>query len=710
MDKVLKDFFISYRGLDQPWAEWIAYQLEEANYSVVIQAWDFQPGSSFIHAMDKATREAQRTIAVLSPDYFASPYTTVEWQAAYHKDPTGQQGFLLPIRVRPCQVEGLLGPLVYIDLVDLDEAEAKEKLLREVHRHDQDQPKRAKPPQAPGFPGKVQHSVAEPQTFPGAFPALWNMPFRRNPFFTGREELLKHLRENLTTTKAAALVQAQAISGLGGIGKTQTAVEYAYRYYHTYHTILWMNAAARDALITSYVELAALLALPEQQEQDQKKIVAAVKRWFTTHDRWLLIVDNADDLSLVEEFLPAADHGNLLLTTRAAAPGTLAQRIEVEKMDLEESMLLLLRRARVLAPGGTIDQASATDRAAAEALAREMDGLPLALDQAGAYIEETQSRLSTYLQQYRQRQVRFLQRRGGSGTEHPEPVAKTWSLSFEKVELLDPVAADLLRFCAFLAPDAIPEQLILDGASELGLRLQAIAADASLLDEAIGTLLRYSLVKRQPDEQTIVVHRLVQAILKTSMDAATQQAWAENTVRALNRAFPDETDYRNWSRCQQYLPHAQACALFIDQWQLTFPEAGRLLNEVGYYLYLPHAQACALFIDQWQLTFPEAGRLLNEVGYYLYYRAQYGEAEPLYRRAISIGEKTLGPEHPNLATRLNNLAGLYQDQGKYAEAEPLYRRSLGIFEKVLGKGHPSTERVRANYAALQEKMKQKGEG
>ncbi len=110
------------------------------------------------------------------------------------------------------------------------------------------------------------------------------------------------------------------------------------------------------------------------------------------------------------------------------------------------------------------------------------------------------------------------------------------------------------------------------------------------------------------------------------------------------------------------------------------------------------------------MTFPEAGRLLNEVGYYLYYRAQYGEAEPLYRRAISIGEKTLGPEHPNLATRLNNLAGLYQDQGKYAEAEPLYRRSLGIFEKVLGKGHPSTERVRANYAALQEKMKQKGEG
>src|SRR5205823_2970545 len=107
-------------------------------------------------------------------------------------------------------------------------------------------------------------------------------PFRRNPFFTGREELLKHLRDNLTTTKAAALVQAQAISGLGGIGKTQTAVEYAYRYHHVYHAVLWVNAAARDALISSYVELAALLTLPEREERDQNKIITAVKRWFTT--------------------------------------------------------------------------------------------------------------------------------------------------------------------------------------------------------------------------------------------------------------------------------------------------------------------------------------------------------------------------------------------------------------------------------------------
>src|SRR5947209_7812347 len=185
MNNAPKDFFISYRGLDQTWAEWIAYQLEEAHYTIIIQAWDFTPGASFIHAMDRATREARRTIALLSPDYFTSTYTTAEWQTAYYQDPTGQKGLLLPIRVRPCQVEGLLGPLAYLDLVDLDETTAREKLLATVRRYDNDgQPTRNKPDASPAFPGPIPHSVAQPQTFPGALPTLWNIPYRRNPFFT----------------------------------------------------------------------------------------------------------------------------------------------------------------------------------------------------------------------------------------------------------------------------------------------------------------------------------------------------------------------------------------------------------------------------------------------------------------------------------------------------------------------------------------------
>lgn len=157
------------------------------------------------------------------------------------------------------------------------------------------------------------------QEAPTTTEPTWNVPFRRNPFFTGREDLLNQLHDNLTKNKAAVLTQAQAISGLGGIGKTQTAVEYAYRHRSDYRFVLWINAATRDALIANFVDLASLLHLPEEQEQDQQKIVATVKHWLTGHDRWLLIFDNADELGLAEDFIPPGGNGHLLLTTRAQA-------------------------------------------------------------------------------------------------------------------------------------------------------------------------------------------------------------------------------------------------------------------------------------------------------------------------------------------------------------------------------------------------------
>ena len=552
----------------------------------------------------------------------------------------------------------------------------------------------------------------------GRSASTWNIPYNRNPFFTGREDLLHQLHDNLTKNKTAALTQPQAISGLGGIGKTQTAVEYAYLHRDEYRYILWVNAATLDSLIGSFLELSTLLKLPEQEEKDQNLIVAAVKAWFTTHDAWLLIFDNADDLPLVEDFLPPGEKGHLLLTTRAQAFGTLANGIEVEKMDKQEGTLLLLRRAKVLKPTDDLDHAPPADRAAAEAIIQEMDGLPLALDQAGAYIEETQCTIASYLDQYRQRQSRLLQRRGGTGKHHPEPVAATWSLSFQRVETLNPLAADLLRFCAFLAPDAIPEKLIIDGASKLGPLLQPITDDPSLLDEAIAALLRFSLVKRKRDEHTFSVHRLVQTILRISMNTKTQWKWAKRTVQAVNDAFPDVMDYRNWPLHQQFLPHAQTCFALIDQWKFDFNEAARLSNQVGYYLddhaRYTEAEGCVQrAIDIGEKTLgpehPNLATRLNNLGSLYWKQGKYEEAEPLYQRAIAIGEKTLGPEHPDLAIRLNNLAMLYKDQGKYEEAEPLYQRAITIHEKALGPEHPNSILFRENYAVFLRRRNEKRE-
>jgi tetratricopeptide (TPR) repeat protein len=698
-----RDFFISYTHNDQRWAEWIAWQLEDVGYSTLVQAWDFLAGGNFVLAMDEATRKATRTIAVLSPDYFASKFTPSEWAAAFRHDPKGEQGLLLPVRVRPCDVEGLLGQIVYIDLVDQDEQAARARLLAEA------QHKRRKPLIAPDFPSHPTMPAASRRpSFPGALPAIWNIPYPRNPYFTGREELLTRLAAVLRSGQTAGIGQPQAVSGLGGVGKTQIALEYAYRYYSDYDAILCTRADTQEALISGFVTFAEMLFLAQTEERDQLKIVQAVKEWLKTHARWLLILDNADDLSLVQDFLPPAGRGHTLLTTRASSMGRLAQRIEVDTLDSEQGALLLLRRVGRLAPDAPLEQAEAGDRAIALTITQELGGLPLALDQAGAYIEEMQCSLADYLQFYRSQRAELLKARGGLVPDHPEPVATTWALSFAKVEQRSPAAADVLRLCAFLHPDAIPEEIIIEGAEDLGPNLQAIVKNQLALNQAIGVLLSYSLLKRNAEEHLLSIHRLVQAVLKDGMDAATYRRWAERTVQAVDAALPD-VDYGPSGRYGRCLSHAQECALLIEQEQLTSYAARRLLSQTGLYLYdhARYGEAEAFYKHSMLIRERELGPDDHEVAISLnnlaiLYKEQgrYAEAEPLYQRALGIWEQALGPEGPQVAYPLNGLANLYSDQGKYAEAEPLYQRALRIWEQALGPEHPQVAYPLNNLAIL----------
>lgn len=196
-----------------------------------------------------------------------------------------------------------------------------------------------------------------------------------------------------------------------------------------------------------------------------------------------------------------------------------------------------------------------------------------------------------------------------------------------------------------------------------------MAADPIKLNDAIGTLLSYSLVRRNPDH-TLSIHRLVQLVFKHSMNKNTQRRWAERAVRAVNQAFP-EVEYENWLHCQEYIPQVLTCKALIEQWDMTLPEAAQLLDEAGCYLRVS---------------------------------AQYEQAKPLLQGALAIRKRVLGADDSLIADSLNNLAELYRDQGKYEEAEPLYQRALAIYERVLGADHPETISCRKNYASLIERM------
>jgi tetratricopeptide (TPR) repeat protein len=341
-----------------------------------------------------------------------------------------------------------------------------------------------------------------------------------------------------------------------------------------------------------------------------------------------------------------------------------------------------------------------------------MDGLPLAIVQAGAYVEETGCSLADYQRLYATHRKELLARHSRLMLDYPETVATTWSLSFQQVEQQSPAAADVLRLCAFLAPDAIPEELLMHGAAELGTVPGAEARDSFKLNEALEVLRRYSLVRRNGSTHMLSIHRLVQIVLKESMDQETQRAWAERTVRAVNAAFPETGDgpgEKQQYYLQYYVPHVQECAMLITQYHLYFPEAARLLHQAGAFLHFHgfypqsqslHRQALAVREQVFGSEHPAVAESLNALALLSRFQGDYEQAARFHQQALAIREKTLGPNHPATAQSLNNLGVLYRTQGKYEQAEPLLHRALIINEQSLGSEHPDTLLYLINLAKL----------
>ncbi len=236
----------------------------------------------------------------------------------------------------------------------------------------------------------------------------WHVPYHRNLLFTGREEILQELHRGLVPGTAAAVTQSRAISGLGGIGKTQTALEYAYRYRDDYSAVLWLQADSHEILSSACIRLAQELNLPEKDGASPIAIVTAVKRWLKGKAKWLLVLDNVEDFAVIEEFLPSGHRGCVLLTTIAQeVPEHIALVHVLEVLPEEEGILFLMHRAGLLALDAPLGQAAPVDRAQSKELWELVEGLPLALDQIGAYVHATGCSLARYRTLYVDQQRRL---------------------------------------------------------------------------------------------------------------------------------------------------------------------------------------------------------------------------------------------------------------------------------------------------------------
>ncbi|KAF7536134.1 hypothetical protein G7054_g4775 [Neopestalotiopsis clavispora] len=509
----------------------------------------------------------------------------------------------------------------------------------------------------------------------------WMVPFERNSSFTGRKSELERLYQALSKADQTAKV---AITGLGGVGKTQLALELIYRWKAEHKTcsIIWIPVTSKESLEVAYLNAARQLGIPGCDDK------ADVKRLVQEHlsresaGQWLLVFDNADDMDMwidksapnsgrLIDYLPKSGRGSILFTTRdKKAAVKFAGRNIIELSEMDEAGGEQLLRNYLVDPGHLGNQGDIT------ALLTQLTCLPLAIVQAAVYINENGLGAREYLSLLEEKEEDVIDLLSedfeDEGRYHDvkNPVATTWLISFEQVRQRDPLAADYLSFMACVDAKDIPQSLLPSGTS----RKKEI--------EAIGTLQGYSFIAKGAVMEARITQlgadhpRTLESVNKLAFMLASQGEYEE--AEKMNRRALDGyekalgEDHPETLISVEHLGH-------VLQYQGKYEEAEQICRRAL------NGNEKALGEDH-----PETLLSANNLGTILLDQGRYEEAEQMNRRALNGREKVLGKDHPDTLTSVDNLAGTLRDQGKYQEAEQMNRRALDGYEKALGKDHPDT--------------------
>lgn len=515
----------------------------------------------------------------------------------------------------------------------------------------------------------------------------------------------------LASEAKAALTQTQVISGLGGIGKTQTALEYAYRYSKEYVCIFWIRADSALTIQTDFAQIAQKLNLVEQDDAQSAVIVSAVTRYLSNIKNPLLLVfDNVETPELIINYRPDSPNVHILITSRSPTFDVLgiASPVELGEMDPEEAYDFLIRRS-----GNDKQPLSSEAMLSAKQLTRELGYLPLALEQAGAYILRRKTLFPDYLTSYLKHRIELLEREKPVVGDKAKSVATTWAINFAAVEQESPAAADLLRCSAFFGADNIPFILITGAATKLGSHLSSALADADedpvAFDEILFPLLQYSLIKRNQTYKAYSIHRLVQEVLKQDLASTNMiDTWFKRAVSAIAYTFP-QPEYSNWSLCRYLLPHALACQALVEEKGLFSAEIGRMYDHCGWYL-----------VDQGQYSIAEpliifgkeirekalgsehldVAMSLNNLASVFRASGRYKDVLQLFQQALAMRKKLIDGDHPDIATSLNNLGKISHELGNYDSALALYTEALAMQTRIFGNEHPDIARSLGNLASV----------
>ncbi|MEE4494530.1 FxSxx-COOH system tetratricopeptide repeat protein [Streptomyces sp. BE230] len=676
---------ISFAGYNRPWAAWIADRLERRGVTVLQQRWDPPVEVPLEESLQDLRLSRGDVLVILSDWYFQlGPRSHDEWNRALRAEVAPDPERFAAVCVTTSALPGATSVLGAADLTNVGAEEAERRLLVRL-----------------GLPTDPLPGPAEGRTgprYPADTPQVWGGVPRRNIRFTGREELLNQAYRALQDSGRGAGVVT--LHGMSGVGKTQLAAEYVYRFGSEYDVVWWVPADRRALYRQKLAELAPELGLSTGAEYGERlRAVSDALRRGQPHAHWLLILDGADEPEQIWDLVPTGP-GHVLITSRNPEWSEHnSNLVEVPVYSREESVAFIRRRA------------SRLTLAEADQLADALEDLPLLLDQTAGWLNDSDMSVEEYIE--------LLE--GGIdqdvvkvSADFPLAFQTAWSILLNKLKDTVPESVDLLRLCSFFAPGSIPVRLLRDmPPGELPEQVSGLMNDPLLWNKAIGQLRQYSVVRLESHESAVEVgssgeslymHRMVHQIVGHDMTARDREEFVDVVRRALAAADPGRpTDAHLWPAYAELTPHLK----WADVLRSTDPAVQNLVLNCLRYMYFSGEYRAGIKLGRramkaWQELLGDSHPRIWDVSYHyanlLRAVGDYAGTEAIERATVDHLREERGPQDLEHLRAAGGLAADLRGLGRYDEAWEMSRWVLDGYRELLGEQDSRTLNAQNNLA------------
>ncbi|MCW8381517.1 FxSxx-COOH system tetratricopeptide repeat protein [Streptomyces justiciae] len=679
-------FLVSYVGYDRTWAGWLGHRLEEHGHRVTLRPLDPQASATLTDALADLGRASGKVIMVLSDRYFGrGGHTTQQWNEALAAVTEREPGRYVGVTLTSGTTPGAAAALEPVELWGIDAREAEYRVLRRL-----------------GLPVErlgVSTGRHGPR-FPNDPPEVWGGVPRRNPRFTGRIEVMNRLRERLQEAPSGAKVVT--LLGMSGVGKTQIATEYTYRYASEYDVVWWVPAQDRASMRERLAELAPAFQLGVEAASYGERIRTALEalRRGRPYGRWLIVFDGCDEPDILTDLLPSGA-GDVIITSRNRDWATRnTQLVEVPVYTRRESVIFIRRRALRLRAEE------------AEQLAEALGDFPLALDQTAGWLADSPMTVPAYLDLLKQRLDAPDVLRVSE--EFPTPFPQSIAILLNSIREEFPDARALLRLCVFFAPGRVPLRLLRQiPATDLPEEYSGLMNDQVRWNAALNKLVQFSVAGLEYSEhsaeaggsvETVQLHSMVYGVVRQDVAADETTVLSRAVRRVLAKADPGgPAEPRNWARYAELIPHLEpsgALASSNPEIQNFVLQCLRFLNYSGEYRTC--LALCEQADQQWRDKLGDHHAQVRELGYtfgaVLRMLGQFRRAEALSRRMVDQLSEERGDRDLETLRAMSLLGSVLLRMAKYDTARELFEHGWTTYRSLLGEDDASALDAQNNLA------------